>query len=821
MGIILKQNGNFGVRKNEIIFHEGQSTQSVSILLQGKMDVMMSTIESLNGISEAEIRKKSFKLFSVNHNLFIGPNDLCNTKKYSFTYLAAEDSVLYGFNAHNLEQVKVLIDVQKDYAACMITSIFNLICYSFEALKKIENFIKILNAVTENFVVFFWALKEEHGFLQTPVAKYFREGLDNLQKMRDNNYIIDYKFNSEFFNKDNSEIYDNDSLRLVELNTSKIEYYKHISNLPIEIQTNFFSEDMYVTTYHCNDMSECLNDLQNSIKNAFIKANELFNRLYSYDGESIFSEYVKAAKEMKKNNLDTATILNVLDYIVIKIKAVVSMYENDYNHACDLDVEYLKNALNEIKISAGTSIEVKDGEDGIPDELKDSALKILIYSNVPKAKVDIFRANLDAFRRLKDKLSTDNDTRNIRAAITSGFFEIYEAVFRRVTEENDKTRLYQMFLNYGFMDEKLLALEHILTLYKLSGKQTISGFCQVYNIKEWLMKVYEKEKDPSINEFGQDFCDVFREGRRRKELSDKEQFEMDNDIQGKVKFEINNMFKINQRVCHGQMSVYFPILHNEMITRDLSKSIVTPEMINEAINKVLSVDFSAFHREISYRNQEKGIEKEFIMKAVMPDIIMMPTFGSRPVMWQEISGRNRSTPGRFILPAFTSENLDDMILKIIGNYRWELCRTMMGVFWNDITLKSITSEYTDYIQFYKKNRDLTDEGKEKVKALTIKHRNMMREIFTAEYETWINYESKGNIRLNKVVRGIFYRNCPFAKPIRENLEKQPMYSEVAIQFKNLRAKQARDLENRYNKILKSGIELDEECLQNLKFYKDM
>jgi hypothetical protein len=244
-------------------------------------------------------------------------------------------------------------------------------------------------------------------------------------------------------------------------------------------------------------------------------------------------------------------------------------------------------------------------------------------------------------------------------------------------------------------------------------------------------------------------------------------------------------------------------------------------MLNEAINKVLSVDFSAFHREISYKNLEKGIEKEFIMKAVMPDIILMPTFGSRPVMWQEISGRNRTTPGRFILPAFTSENLDDMILKVIGNYRWELCRTMMGVFWNDITQKSITSEYTDYIQFYKKNRDLTDEGKEKVKALTIKYRNMMREIFTAEYETWINYESKGNIRLNKVVRGIFYRNCPFAKPIRENLEKQPMYSEVAIQFKNLRAKQAKVIESRYNKIFKSAIEIDEECKQNLKFYKDM
>lgn len=821
MGIILKQNGNFGVRKNEVIFHEGQDTQSVSILLQGKMDVLISPFDSLTGISEAEIRKKSFKLFSVNHNLFLGPNDLSMSKRYSFTYLAAEDSVLYGFNANSMDQVKVLLDAQRDYSACIITSVFNMISYSYQALRRIENNLKVLNSLIENLVVYFWILKEENGFSRTPSAKYFREGLDNLQKLRDNNYPISSTFNTDFFDKDNSEIFENDSLTLSEVNTSKIEYYKHLTDLPMELQKTFFAEDIFLANYHCSDMSNCLNDIQNSLKDTFGAMNNVFKRLYSDEGESIFSEYIEAAKEMKENNLDTKAILNVLEYIVTKIKTVIAMYETEYSHACELDIDYINNALTQVKLSTSTTIEVKDGEANIPEELKDSALRILLYSNIPKAKADLFRANLDMFRRLKDKLSTDNDARDIRNAVTAIFFEIYDAVFKRVTEENDKTRIYQMFLNYGYMDERLLKPDHILTLYKLAGKQPASQASQVYTVKEWLTKIYEKERDPSINEFGLDFYDVYREGRKRKDLSDKEQLEMDNDIQGKVKFEVNNMFKINQRVCHGQVSVYFPILHDEMITRDLSKAFITPEMINEAINKILSVDYSAFHREVSYRNPGKGIEKEFIMKAVMPDIIMMPTFGSRPAMWQEISGRNRITPGRFILPAFTSENLDDMLLKIIGNFRWELCRTMMGSSWNDVTVKSLTSEYTDYIQFYKKNRDLSDEGKEKVKALTVKYRNRMREIFTSEYETWINYESKGNIRLNKIVRGIFYRNCPFAKPIRENLEKQPMFSEVAISFKNVRAKTAREIESRYNKIIKSGIELDEDCLQNLRFYKDM
>lgn len=52
-----------------------------------------------------------------------------------------------------------------------------------------------------------------------------------------------------------------------------------------------------------------------------------------------------------------------------------------------------------------------------------------------------------------------------------------------------------------------------------------------------------------------------------------------------------------------------------------------------------------------------------------------------------------------------------------------------GMAWNDIKLKSLTSEYMDYIQFYRKNHDLSDEAREKVKPQIQKGRNNSREIF--------------------------------------------------------------------------------------------
>ena len=47
-------------------------------------------------------------------------------------------------------------------------------------------------------------------------------------------------------------------------------------------------------------------------------------------------------------------------------------------------------------------------------------------------------------------------------------------------------------------------------------------------------------------------------------------------------------------------------------------------------------------------------------------------------------------------------SLDDEIMDNVGRYRWEMCRKLQGVRWNDISEHSLTSEYYDYIQYYKR-----------------------------------------------------------------------------------------------------------------------
>ena len=123
-------------------------------------------------------------------------------------------------------------------------------------------------------------------------------------------------------------------------------------------------------------------------------------------------------------------------------------------------------------------------------------------------------------------------------------------------------------------------------------------------------------------------------------------------------------------------------------------------------------------------------------------MILMPNAGTRTLMWQETSGAKIDTPARFMFPIFSAVDLDDQMVECIGRYRWEICRRVQGVYWNDIREKSLTAEYCDFIQYYRKNSDLSADAKEKIKTALSRARNSYREVFVKDYQAWMKYESQ-------------------------------------------------------------------------------
>jgi hypothetical protein len=190
-------------------------------------------------------------------------------------------------------------------------------------------------------------------------------------------------------------------------------------------------------------------------------------------------------------------------------------------------------------------------------------------------------------------------------------------------------------------------------------------------------------------------------------------------------------------------------------------------------------------------------------------------------MWQEITGKRRDSAGRFLLPAFTDVNLIELFVRVFGRFRWELCRSIEGTAWNDIKHKSLTSEYSDYLQFYRKNKELSEERKEKLKHQILKGRNSSREIFVIDYEQWINYESMGALKLNRPVREMMATYCPFSKEIREQIKLQPVFEEAMLRYYREKQKKIREIESRHRMLLKDQIELTQELEGTLSYYKEM
>lgn len=827
MGIKSGYSGQYSSKQDELLIYEGSRTASMILMLKGKIDVYLSHFDNTSAMDES-IVNNSCRLFSLDQNTFFSINDILRSGQNTFSLKAIEASTLYCFPSTSLKEIKNIISNQKDYSAYIVSSLATLIDNSYNAWQKLIPICQSIDTLTHNLHIYYWATKDKYYFQYVPDI----ESLNNYKATYESLRASDFRFfpvDQDSFPVqldvlDQVETNSQNLNDIIEVDLSSVEYFSKLLNIPLDVRKQFFSSDDYVCEYHMEKGSEILDLLTAQIKSLLAGLCKNMNYLY-LNHDNLISAFGKIAIDSKNDKEAAVNIINILSKSIELLISNVEKLQNEFDYFTSVDTIELYSYLDKTKTNIGivqtelNSYDISGGTE-IPEELINSLDKILNYCSCPQDFIDSFNKRLSQFRALKDKNSGESDIRNLRSSLTTDFFNVYESAFKRSQTENHCSKLISMFLNFGYMDERLLTDKQVISLYRLCDKEYSSTKYSIYNTRSWLQQIYQNRKDPSINEFEQDYFDIFRDMKKRKVVTDQDKAAYDKDFNAKTSFEINNMLKTNQKVCHGQISSYLPILHKDIITRDLDKAVVSPERISQAIDKLLGVDFSIFYREVWYKNDLKGIEKEPIMKEILPDIILVPTFGSRSSMWQEITGRNRNTPGRFILPAFTDESIENMLLKLIGAFRWELCRTMMGVSWNDVTEKSLTSEYTDYIQFYKKNHDLTEDAKDKIKIQIQKNRNMMKDIFTSDYETWINYESKGILRLNRIARSILFRYCPLPKEMRDSLTKQPAFSDLVAQFNASRSKTAKSLAGKYTKLFKNE-PFDKDMEANLIFYRDM
>lgn len=451
---------------------------------------------------------------------------------------------------------------------------------------------------------------------------------------------------------------------------------------------------------------------------------------------------------------------------------------------------------------------------------EDCVAHIMSFAGYDKEEIRNFKLVLQSYKKLPDRLASDKDTRTLRKTIGKEFYKIYKKAFFNSMQPDCKlSPIMQMFFNFGFMDAELLGEEQTQKLVRIAESLGLFQDSNIFTMYEWLKRIYTGEKDPSRNEFDLDYSAYLREQLKQGNLTERDLSVRLNDQVAKVEYEIDNLFQSTHKSVSGRPSTFCPLLCADDMLSAFEKMASTATRINQSINSIRSIDYSVLYREVFFSDPEHGINQEGLMKEVMPDVILLPCIGSRSAMWQETSGPRTSTPARFIFPIFMSTDLDEQMLLTMGRYRWEICRRVQGGYWNDFRVKSLTSEYYDYLQFYRKNKELSADTKEKLKTALLRARNNFREVFVMDYTNWIRYESQGSFRLNKMARDIFVRYCPFSRELRDSLANNPLYQNAFGKLELENQKHIKRLQALYTKYQAAGGEINADLNENLRFYQ--
>lgn len=729
------------LKKGEHLVRKGESTKAVYIVLRGsvylKTEYNQITLESGSVLG-----------------FMLGLSD-----EYVCDYVAAEDSLIASYKYESPKDYKAIFKEQPKY------------CYAF------------LHAAVMQYKTIFDSYKALRGAAKE-IADFVAKQLGEYELLCSQNHF------------DQKEVAAGALSDIVEpepIKSWEFGYFKELIETPEKNLRFFFNEKEDLTI------------------GVLIQIAEIMTRMIS--NMDVLTDYMNRAKELMLCEDDD--LLEIWYDLSLKMAG----YGNDVSQM-DQKVSELEEFLRHIGFYKEESIAermkyyksvdfanmevvstVTEDDENIDGEVAEEMTRaqilktdfttyIMKYAGYEKEEIDSCKELIAEYAKIAEVQDYTPEMQKVRKSVTKIFYEIYEKAFLRAVQARTMPTILKLFFQFGVLDLQMAGEEHLdefmafaeLLDNNLKGQKAVDAeglhYAHVYTAYQWLCLIYRGEKEPSKNEFDVDYTGHLLELRKNKEITREEENQLKKDNLKKFEFEFHNMFMTNNRITYGKITTFCPVMHKKDFIRTIDQLIVSSITVNATLNSILEIDYSCFYREVFFAAPEYGIERTEIMKEVLPDVILMPNIGSRAMMWQETAGVKKDTPARFIFPVMTASELEDMMIETLGRYRWEICRKILGVRWNDIREKSLTSEFYDYVQFYRKNRDLSQEAKEKVKAELVHAKNNYREVFVEDYSNWMKYESQGNFRLNKVSRRIISEYVPFRKEVRKKLEENPMYKEL-------------------------------------------
>jgi len=798
------------VKKGDILFTQGENPTRFFIMQDGEVEVL-SAPEEFMGLDSDLIADKSVRVCTIKgRSMLVGFSGLL-TSPYTNTIRAIADTqvVEYPIASGGYKGV-----AQRDISSAMnmLRQLFNNYMIAQTAMKKVAGLYVRLCQVDDNILLLFNALSPNSGS-------------ENLNKKSDDLYSV-FTFAKgrvpdtvtiDFVIEDKGSLLKKNYAEGINTETLAADYMeviKRLLKLDPQLLTEVFRADPDLPVSVFTSLVKALRVLMLGIHNVVEKFNRKSKSIFEVKDGWISFLVQGGINSWSSTGRVSPDFYSKLQQVLLKIDAMTaevtgkSLKVYPGFNEISASLEKSGRALAEQKPETGAAVSSADNGEGeisaaplISTGLQKSIYQIFEFSMVEKEFQNKLLKLLNDFKNLKNPLSSESDERKVRRHITQMYWDLYKQVFARTKIESSMPRPVKLMLTFGFLDDELLTPEQLSELNDLGRIRERDAKAPVFLEYEFLSKIYTGSEEPSITEMGLNYEAFLREqekyqkkGKTAEGRGDKSS---DDENLNKTLHEIQQRLASASAVCSGSTATAFPVLFSEMIRGNLRGMYQSKDKVDALIKKLSDIDFSLFWRETVLKLDSA---REIIKEEIQPYFILLPICGSKTFLWQELSGNNKRSRGRIMVPILFSGDIEKSMMHTFACFRWELNRSIKGAMWADPIEGGLSGEYFDYVNTFKKNSKLSPEMKEKI-ALRFKSLRTNRDRFADDYMLWVEYEREGIMKLNTVVREMFFKHIPFKREIRDQLENMPAFNKSANRYRNVQNREVVSYENRFKKYI--------------------
>jgi hypothetical protein len=204
---------------------------------------------------------------------------------------------------------------------------------------------------------------------------------------------------------------------------------------------------------------------------------------------------------------------------------------------------------------------------------------------------------------------------------------------------------------------------------------------------------------------------------------------------GAIDAEFNTIRQM-AKMTIGRQGNHFPLLTSDYFHCG-PNDVGTRENILALLAKIESIDAEAYCR--VYKNR---------LQRIVPFVLLLPTYGDLGFCWEPFDRHNRATSrGRIIIPMYP-KNLSIAVLSAVADLRWQVAKEKASFYWME---EGLTGNYYQWFMAQKLKGDI-------------------KEYFMRDYILWMTKEAEGIQKLDKEIRGVFWRHMPFTRAVKEKLK---------------------------------------------------